>query len=216
VLRLHSAAASALGADHGREAQLQNAAAAAGVAPRVAYLDPHGHFMVSELIAGRLWTEADFSDPRQLAKLGETFRRLHEVPPPIAAPFDLAARLRGFSERIARSAPEERPLLPATLFHSDPKHSNIIESGGGLLLIDWEYAAVGDPLYDVACVLAYYPQSGPHARVLLDSSGLATQTTLAMLDHATWLYVLLSFLWERIRRLEAGPGAGAGPASPAD
>jgi thiamine kinase len=235
VLRLHSPTGATLGADHFREAQLQNAAAAAGVAPKVIHIDPRQRFMVSEFIAGRVWTESDFSDAAQIKRLGATLRILHEVQALISAPFDLAALLRGFSDGIARAAPAERPLLeqlmaradlslrgsgsamrPPTLFHSDLKHSNIIDRGDTLVLIDWEYAAVGDPLYDPACVLAYYPQVKPHARELLESSGLAAAASLAMLEHASWLYVLLSFFWERARQLATSPGAGVRLATPAD
>ena len=90
-----------------------------------------------------------------------------------------------------------------TLFHSDPHHSNLIElEDGRLLLIDWEYAAVGDPLFDVACVLAYYPAATPHALRLLQAAGLAAQATPEMLEHEVWLYSLLGYLWYRARRLE--------------
>jgi thiamine kinase-like enzyme len=91
------------------------------------------------------------------------------------------------------------------LFHSDLHHSNLIERADGrLFLLDWEYAAVGDPLFDPACVLAYYPQATPHAQDLLAAAGLANRAAPAMLEHATWLYVLLAFLWDRVRVLTAG------------
>lgn len=223
-LRLHQPAGIALGADHGREAQLQNAAAVAGLASPLVYADPRHRFAISEFIEGRLWTPADFEDLAQLRKLGVLLKKVHEIVPPIAAPFDLPALLRGFSESIAQAAPMERPLLaqlmeraeqsllvcasesrPKTLFHSDLHHSNLIETANGrLFLLDWEYAAVGDPLFDPACVLAYYPQATPHARGLLNATGLANQATSAMLEHATWLYTLLSFFWDRARLLAAG------------
>jgi len=231
VLRLHDAAGAALGADHLREAILQNAAAAAGLAPAVLYVDPQQRFMVAEYLDGRAWTPADFADVQCLRRLGTILRRLHAVTPPVPAPFDLGELLRGFADRVGREAPAERPLLaqfmdragvslracgmerrqPA-LFHSDPQHGNLIEADGRLFLIDWEYAAVGDPLFDIACVLAYYPQALPHSSVLLEASGLAGQATLPMLEHATWLYVLLSSLWERVRALDAG----IRPSTPAD
>jgi thiamine kinase len=236
ILRLHAASGLALGADHAREARLQNAAAAAGIAPAVLHIDPARRFMVSEYVAGRVWSAADFSDVASLRKLAVTLERLHAVAPPIPAPFDLAALLNAFAERIGQAAPSERPQLakwlqrahksvrecasdtrvPA-LFHSDLQHGNLIATGKRLMLIDWEYAAVGDPLYDLACVLAYYPQAQRHARELLDASGLADRATLRMLEHATWLYVLLSFFWERIRQIgAAASGAGIRLPTPAD
>lgn len=223
VLRMHDPLNAILGVDHLREARLQTAAAAAGVAPAVVHIDPQQRFMIAEYIEGRVWTAADFCDVERLGQLGATLRTLHEIVPPVSADFMLAGILQEFAARIADASPAERPLLaqlmqraqvslrecasearaPA-LFHSDLYCANIIEADGQLLLIDWEYAAVGDPLFDLACVLAYYPQATVHARVLLETSGLERQATLAMLEHATWLYVLLTFLWDRTRRLGAG------------
>jgi thiamine kinase-like enzyme len=141
----------------------------------------------------------------------------------VAAPFDLQSLLKGFIARIGHAAPAERSRLnrwsarastslqasgsdgrQETLFHSDPHHSNLIERPDGRLqLVDWEYAAVGDPLYDLACVLAYYPAAERHAQVLLQAAGLAGAASPSMLAHATWLYTLLGYLWYRARRLDA-------------
>jgi thiamine kinase-like enzyme len=77
-----------------------------------------------------------------------------------------------------------------------------------LYLLDWEYAAVTDPLFDLACILAYYPQAAAFGDTLLEASGLAPVATPEMLRHATWLFVLLSYFWYRSRRL-------AGPPTPA-
>ena len=235
VLRLHAAETAVLGVEHFREARLQNAAAAAGIAPAVLYVDPQQRFMIAEYIAARVWTAADFSDAAQLEKLGSTLRRLHAVVPPISAPFDLGEILRAFSDRIVQATPAQRPVLEGlieeaqvrlracgseqrapALFHSDLHHSNILETDGRLYLIDWEYAAVGDPLFDLACVLAYYPQAEAHARKLLDASGLGSQASLSMLEHASWLYRLLSSLWESARRLAASASAGIRLPTPAD
>lgn len=224
-LRLHEDLGLALGADHGREARLQAAAAAAGLAPPLVYADPGHRYAISEFLEGRVWSPADFADPSQLRKLGATLRRVHEVLPPIAAPFDLPSLLEGFVGRIGSAVPAEQPQLARlmaraavaskaagsqmrrrTLFHSDPHHSNLIERHDGRLqLVDWEYAAVGDPLFDPACVLAYYPAAEPHSGQLLESCGLAGQASAEMLRHVAWLYTLLGYLWYRARRLGSPP-----------
>jgi thiamine kinase-like enzyme len=69
------------------------------------------------------------------------------------------------------------------------------------VLLDWEYGAVADPLIDLACLLAYYPLAEAHTGVLLDASGLAEQVSPQMLAAATWLCVLVSYFWYRVRRL---------------
>jgi aminoglycoside phosphotransferase (APT) family kinase protein len=236
VLRLQDpVSAVSLGVDHAREGKLQGAAAAVGVAPFVVYMDPRQRFMICEYLEGRIWTPDDFNDVVPIRRLGETLFRVHAVESPVPAPFDLESLIQGFADRLMREVPMERTALKQwlaqaqislkrsgsetrapTLFHSDPQHGNILEPAGRLVLLDWEYAAVGDPLYDLACVLAYYPHAQAHSQELIAASGLAGQATLEMLEHTTWLYVLLNHVWERIRRLEAGKGAGVRLSTSAD
>ncbi|HNS27288.1 MAG TPA: phosphotransferase [Steroidobacteraceae bacterium] len=91
----------------------------------------------------------------------------------------------------------------ATLVHCDLHGSNLIE-GDRLWLIDWEYAALADPLQDVASVLAYYPHAGRHSGRLLGALGLAGVTPRELLA-AVWMFQLLVFLWYRVRRLAVAP-----------
>jgi aminoglycoside phosphotransferase (APT) family kinase protein len=219
VVRLHDPAGRFLGADHAREAQLQAAAAAAGLAPAVVYADPAQGFMITQFVAGRPWEAADFSRPELLWRLGERLRALHTLKAPVVARFDLGAILRHHAAELVRALPAEEPLLLALLraaeaalalcmqggrgaaiVHNDLHHSNLIQARE-LCLIDWEYAAVADPIFDLACVLAYYPVTQSHAQSLRDAAGLATAGSAQELAAATSLFVLLSFLWYRRRRL---------------
>jgi thiamine kinase-like enzyme len=88
----------------------------------------------------------------------------------------------------------------AAIVHNDLYHLNLIE-GERLYLIDWEYAAVADPIFDLGCIFAYYPQAEPYAGELLDATGLAALVSTAELLRARFLFLLLSFLWYRRRRL---------------
>jgi thiamine kinase len=228
VVRLHDAIARTLGANHEREAQLHAAAAAAGLAPALVHVDPELRFMVMEYVPGAVWSSQDFARPERLTRLGAALYALHAVVPPAVAPFDIPAVLASHHERLAAASPEERPWLATlmaraasaleasgtrargkVLVHNDLHHSNLIGQER-LYLLDWEYAAVADPLFDLACVLAYYPQAAPYTDTLLASSGLAPLATRDMLRQATWLFILLSYFWYRSRRL-AGP-----PSTPAD
>lgn len=219
VVRLNGVAGAILGANHAREEQLQAAAAAAGVAPALLYVDAKHAFTITEFISGRIWGAARFAQPDSLRRLGKRLCALHDIIPPAVAPFDLAAILRAHCARLAAALPPERPLFArlleqseamlarcaseqreSVIVHNDLQHSNLIE-GDRLYLIDWEYAAVADPIFDVACVLAYYPRARPHAQELLCAAGLGGQASPAALTAATWLFVLLSFLWYRMRRL---------------
>jgi thiamine kinase len=227
VLRLNAAEGGFLGANHEREAQLQRAAAQSGLAPPLIYADSAQGFIITKYIDGRAWEASDLARPAALRWLGARLRALHDIAAPVVAPFDLGALLRAYCARLTEAAPAERALFAsllqqseatlavcagggrsATIVHNDLHHSNLIEADR-LYLIDWEYAAVADPLFDLACVLAYYPQAQPHAQDLLDAAGLAEAASIAVLMAASSLFVLLSFLWYRMRRLTGEVAAAA-------
>jgi aminoglycoside phosphotransferase (APT) family kinase protein len=219
VVRIHEHAGRVLGADHAREAQLQIAAATVGVAPAVVHADPQHRFMVMQYIPGATWAAKDFANPDRIRLLGATLRTLHRVAPPIVASSDLRALVHGHRQRIVAVLPAEADALDAllhradqalaacrseerepALIHGDLHHSNLIGIER-LWLLDWEYGAVTDPLFDLGCVLAYYPQAELHGPLLLETAGLSASASPAMLRQTAWLYVLVSYLWHRVRRL---------------
>lgn len=223
VLRLQSANALRLGADHGREAVLQALAAAHGLAPAVVYAEPGGHCLITEYAAGAGWVPANMGDPASLERLGLLLRKLHALAPPAVAPLRLDALIRQHCERLSEAYPGERSALlaladrcdrqlrtigsstrPAAIVHNDLHHSNIID-GPRLALIDWEYAGVADPLFDLACVLAYYPEARKMDAMLLECTGLERAASVEMLRTATTLFRILSDLWSRVGRLDPEP-----------
>jgi thiamine kinase len=227
VVRLHDPTALVLGADHEREAQLHAAAAAAGLAPALIHVDTAHRFMIMEYVAGELWTSQDFSRADRLQQLGAALHTLHTIAAPTVAPFDLWSVLERHYHRLRDGVPEEAVAFEQlmeraatalqacgtqarakVLVHNDIHHSNLI-GAGRLYLLDWEYAAVADPLFDLACILACYPQAAAHADALLDCTRLAGLASAEMLRQTTWLWMLVCYFWYRVRRL-------AGPATPAD
>lgn len=227
VVRLGTAADTVLGIERRAEEAAQRLAAAAGIAPRVIAADPQAGLLVTEYLPGRTWEEADFATPGQLERLGAQLARLHALDARRAdglATLDPLAAANRHARRIVAAAPEEGPRLAqllaqaaavrrasgtgaraATLVHSDLHGSNIVD-GAGLWLIDWEYAALADPLHDVASVLACHPQAKPHAPQLLDALGLGAATRRELLA-AVWMFQLLVFLWYRARRTAVTPTA---------
>ncbi|HEY6484687.1 MAG TPA: choline/ethanolamine kinase family protein [Steroidobacteraceae bacterium] len=217
VVRLSAQSDAWLTPDRSAERVLQTTAAQAGIAPRILHADARDRWLITEFVAGRLWNEADFACASQLARLGSTLRQLHRLPAPAVGRFELLAVLRRYVQRIAPVATEDLTLClgkaqrawevsgangraPAILHH-DLHASNIIdESEATPVLIDWECAAVSDPLLDVACILSYYESARPHSRLLLQHSGLA-DVTPPQLAAALWLFDLHTLLWYRERRL---------------
>jgi thiamine kinase len=220
VARVHDPVARRLGADHEREARLHGVAAAAGLAPALVHVDDAFEFMVMEYVPGPVWTAQHFAQAEHVARLGALLRTLHELTAPTVAPFDVPAILRRYYDRLSEALPQERAWFaellhrgeqallacgtlhrPKTVVHNDLYHANIIGTER-LWLLDWEYAAVADPVFDLASILAYHPQAAPHTDLLLDASGLREVVSADMLRHATWLWVLVGYLWYRSHRLD--------------
>jgi thiamine kinase len=218
VVRLNDASGTTLGVNHTREARLHRAAGMGGVAPELLYADEAGHFMIARYVPGGTWEAADFERTERLRVLGARLRALHAIDPPAVEPLDLGALVREHCAILGDALPAERKILERvrgraehalarcakesrspTIVHGDLYHANLIE-GERLYLIDWEYATVADPIFDLACVLAYYPAAEPYAQELLVASDLADRP-LSLLRQASLVYVALSFLWYRRRRL---------------
>jgi len=223
VLRLSPGPDAWLTSDRSVERELHRIASGAGIAPRVVHANDR--WSITEYVAGRLWEAADFGNPERLAGLGDALGRLHELPVPTCGRFNLLEALEGYAERVGAQIRDpadtdnvaqylsnaaaawrtcgaaERPLA---ILHHDLHGSNIIESASGLVLIDWECAAVGDPLLDIACILSYYETARPHAPVLLRHSGLEAVTP-PQLAASVWLFDLHTYLWYRERRMRLSP-----------
>lgn len=82
---------------------------------------------------------------------------------------------------LVASAPDEQR---SSLVHSDAKLDNVIldDDGRVVALLDWELAAIGDPLADLGLLLAYWAEEGDEMTALQDPptlvSGFSTRTEL--------------------------------------
>jgi thiamine kinase len=221
VVRLNESAAADPGLDRERELALHGAAAQAGIAPPIIYASDDRSCFITEFVEGRLWTPHYFSRMRDLRSLGARLRNLHALPPPAAvARFDPLAAARRYADHIVRHEPVETVRIHALLergaealersmsaqrapsiVHCDLHHGNVL-TADRVYFIDWEYAQVGDPLLDLACIMTYYPRSVSHGDLLLTAAGLDERgVTAKMLSELTHVFDLLTYLWYRSRRV---------------
>lgn len=150
------------------ELAFSRAAHAAGVAPAVHHHEPG--VLVIDYIDGAALSAADLHDPATLMAATDLVRQLHQdAPRHLRGPAlsfwvfhilrDYAASLR---DRGSRHAPRlaalldhaallERATGPVTLVmgHNDLLPANILRGQGRLWLIDWEYAGLNTPLFDL-------------------------------------------------------------------
>jgi thiamine kinase len=207
-----------LGMDRGLawEARLQDAAAGAGLAPPLVYADPARAVMLSRWMAGRPWAAADVRQPLPMRKIAALLRRVHSltVPPSprVMSPqvwvevYEAAlSRQDGYRldeglKRRAHTRLQELAALPAAagaVCHSDLHRLNLLDDGGVLILLDWEYAHVSDPLWDVAGWAANndFEAQPRHELLMSYLGGEPAAAEWARLELLMWLYDYVCLLW---------------------
>ena len=182
VLRLDKAATRPLGLDRHNERSVCRAIAAAGLTPAYLHFDVAAGICLRPFVAGRSLCRDDLDDPGMLERLAAVLRRLHRLPP-IGARFDPAAAVRRYSTQLATPQAAalaeqaagllteiKRYAVAPALCHNDLVAENLLETAQGeLMLIDWEYAALGDPYFDLAVVARHHGLTDSLARHFLEA-----------------------------------------------
>ena len=165
---------------------IQRLAADAGLAPRVVHVDEDRRAIVSAFVADRSFM-AFYGDPRTreaaLALLGQTIRRVHDLPlRPDAISRDprelltaLWSGLEGFAvpafvgDAVRRMLAEEPPTRERApvLSHNDVNPTNLVYDGERVLLLDWDTAGPNDPLYDLAAIAVFLRMDEATCRALI-------------------------------------------------
>ncbi|MGD8397585.1 MAG: choline/ethanolamine kinase family protein [Anaerolineae bacterium] len=179
VLRICRDNGAALGIDRALELAALHAASSIGVGPEVVHaILPQGH-LVTRYIPGRTWTYEEYCTPETVHRVVETVKRVHALPAtaaqfspfrriesyarqaralhvPLPAAFDDAmARMRAIEDRQQADGPAIRKLC-----HNDLFSVNFLDDGS-VRLLDWEFAGMGDPYFDLATLVYAYDSVGP-------------------------------------------------------
>lgn len=218
-----------LGLDVAWEAQLLERAASSKLAPPLVYFDPKRAVMVSRWVAGQSWPLKDVKRPANMRRLAELLRRVHALsvpaPPRVMSPRSwvqvygaaLSRRAGGCTVDTAlRTAADSRlqefarlPPVAGAVCHSDLHAMNLIQDGESLILLDWEYAHVSDPLWDLAGWAANNDFEAETQRDLLRSYLGAAPSTSEWIRFRLlmWLYDYVCLLWSALYLNTRGGGA---------
>jgi aminoglycoside phosphotransferase (APT) family kinase protein len=219
------------GSDAMLELQCQRLAARHGLAPKVMAAAGDASWLVMEFIPGNPWVEQDLTSATGARRLGECLARVHAMPVASTMRRMDAAQIasgqlrainatvtsklqRDEAAAIARRTSQLAAVIQSDVHpcinHGDLQASNLI--GNPPVLIDWEYAQIASPAYDIACVLAYYPQLKAWRPELLAASGLARAEDLEHLALQEQLFAGLNRLWalanDPANNAVSGLGAG--------
>ena len=168
VLRLPGVRTELLGSSREAEREASARAAVVGVAPALLASLEDPPCLVFEFVEGETMTPARLRDPGSTSAVAAALRALHGCEP-IAASFDsfrlvesyaAATREHGgevppaYREAAAAAARIEAALAgreAPVLCHDDLLAANLLLlDGGGVKLVDWEYAGTGDRYFDLA------------------------------------------------------------------
>jgi thiamine kinase-like enzyme len=190
VLRIGGNDTELLGIDRSAEHAASRVAAELGLAPEVvAFGEPEG-YLVTRFVEGEVGAV-------EVEQVGRLLRRLHDGPAlPVA--FDSfrvvevyrdTARQRGVgippayerAKAVADRIEGRRIGVIRRPCHNDLLNANFIAADGRLWIVDWEYAGMGDPFFDLGnfavnheldddgerALLAAYGSDDHHALVLM-------------------------------------------------
>jgi thiamine kinase-like enzyme len=98
---------------------------------------------------------------------------------------------------------ESTQVSERCLCHHDVHHLNLMSDGRRLWLLDWEYAGIGDPLFDLASVCCYHEYDERLREQLLQSyRGSVVQSELQRLERMCWLFNYIKTLWIQVREFQ--------------
>ncbi|MBV8759830.1 MAG: phosphotransferase [Deltaproteobacteria bacterium] len=144
------------------------AASAAGLAPKLVHVDESRGAIVMERIVGPPFPAWFMGNPPQgIARLGETLRRVHDLPVPDGEHADPRGILRSRvipplpawarATLDARMALPEPPRGPLVCSHNDVNPSNLAvdQERDALVLLDWDTAGPNDATWDLASIAMF-------------------------------------------------------------
>ncbi len=143
------------------------AAAGVGVGPEVvAFVRPEG-YLVTKFIVGGPVTDEAVHQPDTIRRVADSIRRVHDgpaiaglfIPFRIVEAYRALAMARGVSipdaykpaSAVARRIEAAFVASPVEIrpCHNDLLNANFIDDGERIRILDWEYAGLGDPFFDL-------------------------------------------------------------------
>jgi thiamine kinase len=218
VLRIDAPHTAGLSLDRELESTIHVNAANAGIAPRIIMSEPSQGVLVREFVDGDVWSGADLASESNLRRLAQLLQRAHTLPLS-GAQFNAVTLGGNYADALAAhsslsaTAAQCMEVIASTpaptnwrCCHGDVVAQNIID-GDQLFLLDWEYACDNDPLFDLACVVAYHDLDSEQAEFLLQSylgdlSESECQSARDRLVRQISLFDALQWLWFARREID--------------
>lgn len=183
VIRLFGQDAALLAIDRANEEKATSMAAGLGIGPELILSVPDEGYLVTRFLPGQQVTPEQMHSASMLARVAATLRTLHEGPPipGLIDPFAVVdfymknATARGGDpgDGYAWARPIADEIKHAVGFamtapcHGDLLTANFIDLDGRLYLVDWEYAGMSDPRFELANFSVNHGLSADEDRALV-------------------------------------------------
>ena len=169
VLRINADNSKELGLNRRQEISFHRSASDAGVSPSLIYTDPGDRYLVKTYAEGEIWCLGDTNEIRsqQISDIAKQFAKIHCMPVESeivdyleiakhywqqieftnsdfgALLLPLFPQIESFFQDFQKNMGDPKPC------HHDPVVENLINTSHGLQIIDWEYATLGSPWFDL-------------------------------------------------------------------
>jgi thiamine kinase-like enzyme len=206
VLRRDKALGGQIGLNRDGEYEVLKVAAEEGLGPRPVWRDAAAGLLLAEYLEGNPLTELTIVQDQTLAAVGKLLQKLHGCKPTVRV-VDYA----GYVDRylLAADHPDRQQVAAEALelidcwcsdssryvlCHTDPVAANFIYgTDGSLKMIDWEYAGLGEPVFDLAVVIYHHGLNGQAIEALC--GGTVSVDLSERLEGCLRAYDCLLTLW---------------------
>ena len=161
------------------------AAAGVGVGPEVTAFIRNGGYLVTRFIEGSSVSDEAVHRPETIRRVANSIRRIHDGPaiPGLFIPLRIVEAYRALALARGVSIPPEYAVAQAVgrrielafladpvelrPCHNDLLNGNFIDDGSRIRIVDWEYAGMGDPFFDLGNFSANHGLTADEDGVLL-------------------------------------------------
>ena len=189
VVRLPGKDTDLLGIDREAERLATRRAADLGMAPKVAAMLDDPPCLVTYYVEGQLMTAEELRDPGVVAEVAHGLRAFHDSGLELPGRFEPYELIRHYADHVTASGGElpggfeaafERAGRIAAALGEHPEHrlkpthndllaANFLGTGERVVIVDWEYAGMGDPFFDLGSFAANNEFSEDEEQRLLEA-----------------------------------------------
>jgi thiamine kinase len=170
VIRIGAENTQALGINRQREKSIHQLVSSLQFTSALRYCDEEDRYWIRDYIEGEILgdNESEISDS-SLIYMVEQLKALHQIPVDLSLPrVNISDKADAYwsiletkkvdaemlkMKALMQVAMNEPPEGEFCLCHLDPVPANWLYTSKGLQLLDWEYAGLGHPLWDLAALL---------------------------------------------------------------